>query len=94
MKKLLSYFQVEVEISEGVCVQANRLAKCKITSVSKFVSDLLVVIFGRITLAASSLTGTVSNAHKAQCGEGPKNKLDEQTLDVTKSMYPYNKQFF
>jgi len=95
MKKLFSYFQVEVELSEGVRVKANWLAKCRVSSFSKFVSDLLVVIFGRETLATSSLTGTLSNAHKApKCGEGPKNKLDEQKLDVIKSMYPYNMQFY
>ncbi|GBN45401.1 hypothetical protein AVEN_185235-1 [Araneus ventricosus] len=62
-----------IKIGNSTLVEKHKLNMCRLSCVSKFVSDLLDVVFGREILANSSMKG-IKGASKPPL---PENKLND-----------------
>ncbi|KAJ8010149.1 hypothetical protein DPEC_G00071980 [Dallia pectoralis] len=56
--------QIPLMPGSSVCVSARQLKCLKSLNPSVYIGDLAVLVFGRETMATSSLTGRQSGAHK------------------------------
>ncbi|GBN57496.1 hypothetical protein AVEN_130027-1 [Araneus ventricosus] len=69
-----------IKIGNSTLVEKHKLNMCRLSCVSKFVSDLLDVVFGRDILANSSMKG-IKSASKPPLPENKLNNVMSNTCE-------------